>query len=222
MKTRHGFALMVCAVLIPGIATAAVPVKKAARSTGLDTSDDPALPIPVIPVTVQNFPSVQAVGGTVSVDNLPSVQQVSGTVSVGNLPLTDDGNVRVSLAPGASREPAVYELLSAPLTISGATSPIDLPTVIDTKGYSSFGVYVRAGSTDWGDSATAVSALWRWSDDESFTSVADLRGGSQLPPCPGVFNTHYLCPNPGGFLQIRLSQSGPANTVYSVRVYLFP
>ena len=126
MKTRHGFALMVCAVLIPGIATAAVPVKKAARSTGLDTSDDPALPIPVIPVTVQNFPSVQAVGGTVSVDNLPSVQQVSGTVSVGNLPLTDDGNVRVSLAPGASREP-------------------DRPT----SGKTSVGRPARYGSTSW-------------------------------------------------------------------------
>jgi len=177
---------------------------------------------PPTPVYVLNFPDTQPVSGTVNIGNLPAVQEVGGTLNIGNLPLAEDGSVRVSSASGTTRQEAVFELLSSPISIAGVTGPVDLPTIVDTRGYSSYGVYVRGGTTDWGATASSAAALWRWSDDENFASLVDVRGASPTPPCPASWNVRYLCPNPGGFLQIRLGQNGPANTVYSVRVYLFP
>jgi hypothetical protein len=57
-----------------------------------------------VPVSVANFPTVQAVQvqkpitvtGSVAVTNFPAVQEVAGTVNVGNLPVDADGNVKVS------------------------------------------------------------------------------------------------------------------------------
>ncbi|HEY6958740.1 MAG TPA: hypothetical protein VI814_07950 [Candidatus Limnocylindria bacterium] len=55
-------------------------------------------------VNVNNFPTTQAVSGTVSVGNLPATQAVSGTVSVSNLPATQavTGTVNVGNQPSTS------------------------------------------------------------------------------------------------------------------------
>jgi hypothetical protein len=232
MKFRMWFALSVCAVLIPGIATAAAPAKKVARGASLVAADDPALPVPVVPVEVENFPAVQPVGGTVSVDNLPvvqqvsgivsidnlpAVQQISGTVSVGNLPFSDDGSVRVVTAP--ARQPAVVELMQSPVDIGTDIRSYTIPITVDTSGYSKVGLYAI------GSGSLYAVMNWQWADDEDFVTVYDSSTGADGLVCGSHVNmkTRVLCPNEEGRVQIRVDNPGSQSaTLYSVRVYLFP
>lgn len=62
----------------------------------------------VVPVAVSNFPSTQAVTGTVAVGNFPLTVNVRGTVDVGNLPIDDQGNVRVAGELTPAQPPASH------------------------------------------------------------------------------------------------------------------
>jgi hypothetical protein len=233
MKTTRVGCVLVCVALTVGLAAAAGPVKKGAltKNLGVPTTD-PDVPVPVVRVEVQNFPALQAVGGTISVDNLPAIQtvggtvsvdnlpalqSVSGTVSVGNLPLSDDGSIRVATAP--ARQPVVVDLMQAPVDVGTDVRTYDIPTTVDASGYSKVGLYAV------GSGSLYAVMNWRWADDEDFVTVYDSSTGVDGLVCGSHVNmrTRILCPNEQGRVQITVSNPGsqPA-TLFSVRVYLFP
>jgi hypothetical protein len=232
MRIRLWFALTVCAALIPGIATAATPVKKAVRTGSLAVADDPALPIPVVPVEVENFPAVQSVAGTVSVDNLPAVQSVAGTVSVdnlpavqnvagsvsvSNLPLDGDGAVRVSTIP--ARQRVLIDLLPSPVDIG--PSAVYVSPTIAMSGYSKFGYVITAIPAS---SIDSVVPQWRWGDSDYFHPVAN--GANPAPPdcsySPWGYSQWKICAVSGEEMQLLITPHGTDMHIESVKVYLIP
>jgi hypothetical protein len=191
-----------------------------AGATGTDDAGsryyriDTTPPQPPSPVYVVNLPGTLPVAGTVSVGNFPGVQSVTGAVSISNLPLAPDGSVRV--APPPARQPSVVELLTEPIDAFGI---VDVPTIVNTSGYSSVGIYIQGSQA-----SVTADTYWRWRDDEPFAPVVDLRSGA-----PGTIqcrvqgiDSRYVCPNLGGSMKIRLEALLGPTTVTSIRVYLFP
>lgn len=78
-------------------------------------------------VVVENFPSSQAITGTISVGNFPATQPVSGTVSVSNFPVTQpiSGSVSVSGTVSVSNFPAT-QAVSGTISVGNfpATQPV--------------------------------------------------------------------------------------------------
>jgi hypothetical protein len=81
-------------------------------------------------VSVDNFPSTQAVSGSVNISNLPSIQSISGSVSVSNLPLTQTvaGSVSVSNFPSSQIVTGVFWQTTQPV------SSTQLPAALDSSG----------------------------------------------------------------------------------------
>jgi len=83
---------LICVVILSSLAAATAPETSAVVAAPSQNAQ---------PVMVTNFPSTQAVSGTVNVGNLPAVQTITGAVSVGNLPAvqTVAGSVQVANLP---------------------------------------------------------------------------------------------------------------------------
>jgi hypothetical protein len=203
------FVVLVCSSVGAATATTTDPTVEAAKIDMTRMAPQPSS------VNVLNWPETQAVSGSVSVDNLPAVQTVGGTVNVGNLPLDTDGAVRVTSAP--PREMVWYELLNGPIQANCGTQCSELPTIVNTTGYSRIGIQIR-----WNDQGGTVvaSPVWRWVDDETFDPVADYRGTCSF----NGSGARSVCPVAGGSLKLRVAWSTPVTPAnfQSIRVYLFP
>ena len=157
----------------------------------------------------------------VAVTNWPAIQTVGGAVNIGNLPLDSAGAVRVSSAP--PKQMVMYELWSVSVEPQCPRCPwVDLPTVIDTTGYSKIGVYVRGSPSPSASSAPDFVVLTQWAEDEGF--VYALNGIENSGGCNGSWGLRYLCRSPEGKIKVRVEwpASESIANVESVRVYLFP
>jgi len=173
-------------------------------------------PVPVLYVSVTNFPAVQPVSGMVNVGNLPTLQTVGGTVNVGNLPLDTGGAVRVTTA--AARQPVTIELVSPPVTLQNAQVPLG---IVDTRDFSSISYFPQAS----GDAGLYAYPYWRWNDDEPFTVVWDLRGTDNGCRSELYFggSNRVTCRVQGTQLQIAVrSLAFPSSTLTSFWVTLIP
>jgi hypothetical protein len=112
-----------------------------AVSGTVEVTNDVGNPLPVTfpsGVTVNNFPAVQEVSGSVSVDNFPATQTVdgsvtvSGTVDIGNFPTTQtvDGTVDIGNFPATQTVDGTVEVTQGtdPWVVSGtvSTGPISV------------------------------------------------------------------------------------------------
>jgi hypothetical protein len=117
-----------------------------AVSGTVEVTNDVGNPLPVAfpsGVTVNNFPTVQEVSGSVSVDNFPATQTVdgsvtvSGTVDVGNFPATQtvDGTVDVGNFPATQTVDGTVDIGNFPATqaVSGTIDVGNFPASVEVS-----------------------------------------------------------------------------------------
>ncbi len=124
------------------IGTFKIPVSKIyLGAAGID--DGPVTVTNPMPISVTNFPAIQAVSGSVTVGNFPTTQPVSGTVAVSNLPATQavtvgnfpatqpvSGSVIVSGSVSVGNFPATQPVSAASLPLpTGAATAAKQPAL---------------------------------------------------------------------------------------------
>ena len=148
--------------------------------------------------------------------NLPDTRVVSGTVNAGSQPFYADGAVGVTTVPVSTSQPVLLELLVDPIVLGSE------PTVIgtlDTRGFSSISFLALSNS------AVSLFPKWRFSDDEPFGEVHDVRPsqGKCWNFVESGYGDRVTCGVGGPQLELSIaSNSGKQTTVTSVRVYLTP
>src|SRR5262245_4457117 len=129
------------------------PCAMAATTTAhpaVQAEDETSRPEPTVtPVIVTNFPSVQAVTGSIGVENLP---------------IADDGSIRVTSGPARA---STIELLSAPITLE--VGGVSYSPSVNVAGYSRVVLrFVRNIGDPW------IESEWRFDPDDDFIKVRDL------------------------------------------------
>jgi hypothetical protein len=169
-------------------------------------------------VEVTNFPTVQAVNGTVNVSNLPAVQAVSGLVGVSNLPVDADGNLRVSSATGSAGPSfllvKIAEGVSLSLLQASPTSPYPI------AGWKNVYMLARANFPAGTSQGTCLGVGVEEGAEDLFAQIASY--GGLCAPYQGFSNTRADgVPVVGPEIRFRMtSGSGPTETTMDIWLYL--